>query len=110
MALASTQPPLIPLRLTTREQWVLHHVLSTRIERARRRPEASPPPPREVTAALGKLESGSMLFTVPELRRTREALTAHRRTGAVSPGERRELDHLLDRIDRALARRPPRRH
>ncbi len=108
MALVPTQPPLVPLRLTSREQWILYHVLSSRLERARRRPGATPPLPRELARALEKLESGSLLFTVAELRRAREALTAHLRAGAVTPIERREVGHLVDRIDSALARLSPR--
>lgn len=107
MSTTAAEPPLVPLRLSSREQWLFHYVLSHRIERSRRSPEATPPPPSEIPEALGKLESGSLLFTAAELRRAREALAAHLRSGAVSPAERREVGHLADRIDGALRNRTP---
>lgn len=107
MSHAPAEPPLVPLRLSSREQWVLHHVLSTRIERYRRSPETTPRPPPDVASALGKLEAGSLLFTVSELRRAREALTAHVRSDVVAPGERRHVADVVERIDEALARSRP---
>ena len=105
MATTSADPPLVPLRLPSREQWVLHHVLVDRIERSRRYPWSVPPPPREIREALRKLESGSLLFTVPELQRVREALAGYLRTGSVAPGERREIGRVARRVDEALSRR-----
>ena len=107
MSTATAEPPLVPLRLSSREQWVLHHVLSNRIDRPRRAPGRAPPPAPEIHQALRKIESGTTFYTVPELRRTREALTAYLRNGTVAAGERREVGHLLERIDDALARRRP---
>lgn len=67
-----------------------------------------PPPSEEVGRTLRKLESGSLLFTVPELTRTRQALAASRRAGDAARPERRDVDRLVDRIDEALARARPR--
>lgn len=107
MSHTPAEPPLVPLRLSSREQWVLHHVLSKRIERYRRSPETTPRSPPEIASALGKLESGSLLFTVAELRRAREALTAHVRNDVVAPGERRDVADVVERIDEVLARSRP---
>ena len=106
MAITASEPPLVPLGLSWREQWVLHHVLSNRLEPRRRgRPTGMPPPPAEVHRTLRKVEAGSLLFTVPELRRTREVLSAYLRTETAPPGERREVRQIVGRIDDALARR-----
>lgn len=103
MASTSAEPPLVPLRLPSREQWVLHRVLAARVERAGRSPGTAGPPP-EVRRTLRKLESGSLLFTVPELRETRAVLREYLRGGVVPDGERRELTRVVERIDDALAR------
>lgn len=105
MFATSPEPTLVPLRLPSREQWVLHHVLSDRIERSRRSPATAPPPPREVESVFQKVESGSLLLTVPEIRRTREALITYLREDGVPPRERREVGHIVERIDDTLARR-----
>ena len=106
MSATASEPPLVPLGLSSREQWVLHHVLSKRLEPSRRRrANGLPPPPAEVRRTFRKVEAGSLLFTVPELRRTREALSAYLRTEDPAPLERREVGHIVGRIDDALARR-----
>lgn len=106
MASTSAEPPLVPLRLPSREQWVLHRVLAARIERSRRSPATARPPPA-VRRTFRKLESGSLLFTVPELRATREVLLGYLRGGSVPDGERRQLARVVERIDDALARVGP---
>ena len=106
MSATASEPPLVPLGLPWREQWVLHHVLSKRLEPSRRRrPTGMPPAPAEVRRSLRKVEAGSLLFTVPELLRTREVLSAYLRTEDAPAGERRDVGRIVGRIDDALARR-----
>lgn len=102
MAVRPTEPTLVPLRLDSREQWDLHGVLDDRVEAWRRYPNGAPPPV-ETGRALGKLQSGSLLFTPEELRRTKEAIGAYRHRRPVSPAEERRLRRIVDRIDRAMA-------
>jgi len=103
MASTSAEPPLVPLRLPSREQWVLHHVLSKRIERERRSPDESSPLPIGVLRAVQKVESGSHLFTPAELRCARKELEDHLRRTDVHPGERRDIRAAVGRIDDAIA-------
>jgi len=103
MSAPSTEPPLVPLRLPSREQWVLHRLLGDRIERARRSPRTTPPPDPDVKGAFRKVESGSLLYTVPELQRTREYLAAYLQDGLGPDGERQYVVSIVERIDEALA-------
>ncbi|HKJ59627.1 MAG TPA: hypothetical protein VKA37_10370 [Halobacteriales archaeon] len=104
MASTSGEPPLVPLRLPSQEQWVLHRVLSDRIDRSRRWPETVPPPSPDVRRTVRKVEAGSLLFTVPELRAARETLVGYLQGGVVPDGERRHVAAIVERIDDALAR------
>ena len=104
MASTSGEPPLVPLRLPAREQWVLHRVLGNRIDRSRRWPETVPPPSPDVSRTVRKVEAGSLLFTVPELRTARETLVAYLQDGAAPDAERRYVAAIVERIDDALVR------
>ena len=104
MASTLGEPPLVPLRLRSKEQWVLHRVLSDRIDQSRRWPETVPPPSPDVPRTVRKIEAGSLLFTVPELRTARETLVTTMQSGGVPDGERRHVAAIVQRIDDALAR------
>jgi hypothetical protein len=103
LAFARPEPPLVPLGLGAREQWVLHGVLADRVERSRRRRATAPPPP-EVGRTLRKVESGRLLFTVAELRAARETLLGYLGGGSVPDGERRAVRRVVERIGEARAR------
>ena len=104
MASTSGEPPLVPLSLPSQEQWVLHRVLSDMLDRSRRSPGTTPPPHPDVYRTVRKVEAGSLLFTVSELRIAREALVASREAGRAADGERRRVAEVVERIDDALAR------
>ena len=104
MATTSGEPPLVPLRLPSQEQWVLHRVLSDRVDRSRRWPETIPPPPPDVPRTVRKIEAGSLLFTGSELRTARETLLTTLQSGVIPEGERRHVAAIVKRIDDALAR------
>lgn len=113
----SAQPPRLPLRLSSAELWILHHVLLNRIELEERSPSTADPPPLEVFQAFDKLEAGEHLFTPTELRRMRTELRQYiKRTDG--PGQDRQAARrVIDRITDTLAlplspglnpdRRPP---
>lgn len=103
MSATSTEPPLVPLGLPSREQWILHHVLSARLEQSRRTP-TSEPPPWEVVRVFQKLENGSLLFTISEIRRTRETLVNYLRDNGLPSRERSEVGRIVERIDDTLER------
>lgn len=113
----SAQPPLLPLRLSSAELWILHHVLLDRIELEQRSPATVDPPPLEVFQAFDKLEAGEHLFTPTELRRMRSELRRYlERTNGTGPDRvtaRRVIDRITDTLAVPLSpglspdRRPP---
>lgn len=105
MASHPLEEPLIPLRLRSREQWLLHHALGERLDAWRRAGERPPPEYVDTSRALGKLEAGSLLFTPEELLGMREALSYHRGRPDDQPAGQRATRALVERIDAALAER-----
>lgn len=99
----AAKPPRLPLRLSSAELWIVHHVLLERIELEQRSPSTTDPPPLEVFHAFEKLEAGEHLFTPSELRRMRRELRRYlERTGGAG-ADRQAAQQVIDHITDTLA-------
>lgn len=98
----SAPPPRLPLRLSSSELWILHHVLLDRIDLEQQSPSTADPPPLAVYHAFEKLEAGEHLFTPSELRRMRGELRRFlEQTEGASPDRaaaRQVIDHITDTL------------
>lgn len=90
----------ITLQLSTRNEWLLHHVLLDRIEQepAAHNPTGVDPPSIEVYRAFEALDAGETGFTIAQLEGMRSVLAEYHHSTTWWELERQRIELLLHEI------------
>lgn len=88
------------LSLDRSEAWVVHHAILDHVELVVADDES---PTRRDLTLLEKLETGTHVFTAPELVRVRELCTDHWKDGDVPQRDVAAATAVVDEIDAVLA-------
>lgn len=101
MSAQSESTGSIELSLSADSQWVLHHVLLDRLERAADASGADAPP-IELYGAFERLDGGETAFTAEQLAAVQDVLATYQRASDEWELERSRIERLLREVATAL--------